>query len=46
MSRLVMILVLVLLVLAIGGILFLSQWDMPPPTRQVERDVTDAAFAD
>jgi hypothetical protein len=41
-----MILVLVLLVLAIGGILFLSQWDMPPPTRQVERDVTDAAFAD
>lgn len=46
MSRLVMIVVLVLLVVAIGGIVFLSQWDMPPPTRQVERDVTDAAFAD
>lgn len=41
MSTLSRVLVMVLLVLVLGGVVFLITWDIPPPTAEIERVIPD-----
>jgi len=42
MGRLIRLLLLLAVVAAIGGAVYLYLFDLPPPTRAVDKDVTDA----
>jgi hypothetical protein len=44
MSSINRILVAVLLVLVLGGTVFLVTWDIPPPTARVERVLPNGQF--
>jgi hypothetical protein len=44
MARVTLVLVLVVLLVAIGGGLFLALWNFPAPTTQVEKVLPDARF--
>ncbi len=39
MSTVTRILLLALLVVILGGVLFLITWDIPPPTTRIEREI-------
>jgi len=41
MSTLSRVLLVVLLVVVLGGVLFLVTWDIPPPTAEIERVIPD-----
>lgn len=41
MSTLSRVLLVVLLVLVLGGVIFLITWDIPPPTAEIERVIPD-----
>lgn len=36
--------ILLILVLVVGGAVFLATWDIPAPTRQVEKTLPDSQF--
>ncbi len=36
--------ILLILVLVVGGAVFLATWDIPAPTRQVEKTLPDSRF--
>jgi hypothetical protein len=44
MSTINRVLVVLLLVLALGGTVFLVTWEIPPPTARVERVLPDEQF--
>jgi hypothetical protein len=44
MTRVTLVVVLVVLLMALGGALFLAFWDFPAPTSQVEKVLPDARF--
>ena len=44
MSTINRMLLVLLLVLVLGGAMFLVTWDIPPPTARVERVVPDDQF--
>ncbi|MFC7332687.1 hypothetical protein [Rhodocista pekingensis] len=44
MSKLIQILLLLVLILVIGGVVFLATWDMPPPAAPVERVIPNERF--
>lgn len=39
MSMFTRILLVVLLAVALGGVLFLATWEIPPPTARIEREI-------
>jgi Flp pilus assembly protein CpaB len=39
MTRIALILIAIVAIVAIGGAVFLSTWDIPPPTAHVEKVV-------
>jgi hypothetical protein len=39
MSMFTRILLVMLLVVALGGVVFLVTWDIPPPTARIEREI-------
>lgn len=41
MSTLIRILLVALLVIVLGGVIFLVTWDIPPPTTTIERPIPD-----
>jgi hypothetical protein len=41
MSTATRLLLMGLLVLLLGGVLFLATWDIPPPTARIERSIPD-----
>jgi len=41
MSTLSRVLLVVLLVVVLGGVIFLVTWDIPPPTATIERVIPD-----
>ena len=44
MGRLAKIILVGFAVLIVGGIVFLATWDIPPPSRQVEKVIDDSRF--
>lgn len=44
MGRLAKIILATLVVLVGGGVIFLATWDIPPPSRQVEKVLDDSRF--
>ena len=44
MSTINRVLVVLLVVLALGGTVFLATWEIPPPTARVERVLPDEQF--
>lgn len=44
MGKITGILMLLLLVVLVGGSVFLATWDMPPPTAKVEKVIPDERF--
>jgi hypothetical protein len=44
MSRFISFLVLLVLLAAGGGVVFLASWDMPAPTKSVEKVIPDDRF--
>ena len=43
-SRVLSVLLLLLLVVAAGGLAVLGTWDMPPPSKTVEKVIPDDRF--
>lgn len=41
MSTFRRVLLLILLVIVLGGVIFLATWDRPPPLRQIEVEIPD-----
>ena len=41
MSTLIRVLLVALLVVLLGGMIFLVTWDIPPPTVTIERPIAD-----
>jgi hypothetical protein len=46
MSRLTVVVLLILVVAIAGGAVFLLTWDIPPPTRIIEKIVPNDRFQD
>jgi len=44
MSRFVSVLVVLLLLIFCGGMIFLASWDMPAPSKAVEKVLPDVRF--
>ncbi|UEM21547.1 hypothetical protein JL100_001885 [Skermanella mucosa] len=44
MSRLLSVLIVLVLLVAAGGSVFLATWDIPAPSRTVERVIPDDRF--
>jgi len=44
MSRFISVLVVLLLLVLGGGMAFLASWDMPAPTKSVEKVIPDERF--
>ncbi|QQP89993.1 hypothetical protein IGS68_01575 [Skermanella sp. TT6] len=44
MSRLLSVLIVLVLIVAAGGSVFLATWDIPAPSRTVERVIPDDRF--
>lgn len=44
MSKFSTVLTLLLLISVVGGGVFLAFWDIPPPTREVEKEIPHARF--
>ena len=41
MSTVTRFLIVLVLVVVLGGVLFLVTWDIPPPTARIEREIPD-----
>ncbi|MEQ8164721.1 MAG: hypothetical protein RIC93_01450 [Alphaproteobacteria bacterium] len=46
MGKLTVSVVVLVLIVLVGGFVFLSTWDIPAPTRQVEKTLPDDRFPD
>ncbi|EWY42734.1 hypothetical protein N825_02435 [Skermanella stibiiresistens SB22] len=44
MSRLLSVLIVLALIVVVGGAAFLATWDMPAPSKTVERVIPDDRF--
>ena len=44
MAKLTLIVVMVVMLMVLGGVIFLAYWDFPAPTTKVEKVLPDARF--